>query len=158
FTARLKIGDVSFNLSGAGLGGTLVYTAVVGSGSTSLPSNGTVIFTPAQVGSSSSAQVQISNTGNTVAFINSISAAGPATGVFTLPNLPALPLKIDGGATVSFDVAFAPITLGQAAGTLKVDNQTFNLSGVGNAPPPLPGLAFSGITSSVDAAQQIGIG
>jgi hypothetical protein len=158
FTALLRIGDATFNLSGTGLGVNLTYTAVVGSASTTLASNGTVIFTPAQVGTNSSAQVQISNTGNTATFINSISVTGPATGVFTLTNLPALPVKVDGGATISFGLAFAPITLGQATGTLKIDNQTFNLSGVGDAPPQLPGVSFSGATSAVDAAQQIGVG
>src|SRR5204863_9900240 len=34
----------------------------------------------------------------------------------------------------------------------------FTLSGVGNAPPALPGVSFSGVTSAVDAAQQIGAG
>src|SRR5205814_739965 len=91
-------------------------------------------------------------------FLNSISASGPATGVFTVLNVPALPLKVDIGKTVSFDVAFAPITLGQTTGTLKIDNQTFTLSGVGNAPPALPGVSFSGVTSAVDAAQQVGAG
>lgn len=158
FAALLRIGDATFNLSGAGLGVTLTYTALVGSASTTLASNGTVIFTPAQVGSSSSAQVQISNTGNTATFINSISVTGPATGVLTLTNLPALPVKVDGGATVSFGLAFAPITLGQTTGTLKIDNQTFSLSGVGDAPPPLAGVSFSGASSAVDAAQQIGVG
>ncbi len=158
FTALLRIGDATFNLTGVGLGVTLTYTALVGSASATLASNGTVIFTPAQVGSTSSAQVQISNTGNTATFINSISAAGPATGVFTLTNLPALPVKVDGGATVSFGLAFAPITLGQTTGTLKIDNQTFNLSGAGDAPPPLPGVSFVGTGPVVDAAQQIGVG
>jgi hypothetical protein len=158
FTARLRIGDSSFNLSGVAVGVTLTYTAVVGSASTALGTNGTVIFTPTQVGSTSSAQVQISNTGNAAAFVNSISVAGPASGVFMLPSLPALPLKVDGGATVSFEVDFAPITLGQTTGSLKIDNRAFSLSGSGDPPPPLPGVSFSGSAAAVDAAQQIGIG
>ena len=158
FTARLRIGDASFNLSGVGVGVTFTYTAVVGAASATLASNGSVIFTPTQVGSASSAQIQISNTGNSVAFINSISALGAATGVFTLQNIPNLPVKVDGGATVSFDIAFAPISLGQTTGTLKIDNQAFNLSGIGNAPPPLPAVSFTGASTAVDAAQQIGVG
>src|SRR5262249_32673360 len=126
--------------------------------STVLGTNGTVIFTPTQVGSTSFAQVQISNTGNTATFINSISASGPATGVFALPNLPAMPVKVDSGATISFNLAFNPITLGQTSGSLRIDNRTFNLSGSGDAPPPLPGVSFSGFTTSVDAAQQISVG
>ncbi len=157
-TATLKVGDATFNLSGLGLGATFIYTAVVGSASATLLPNGTVIFTLTPVGSTSSAQVQINNTGNTAGFINSISVAGPATGVFTLTNLPTLPVKVDSGATVSFGLVFAPIALGQSTGTLRIDNQTFNLSGVGDNPPPLPGVSFTGISSTVDAAQQIGVG
>ena len=41
---------------------------------------------------------------------------------------------------------------------MKIDNQTFNLSGVGDAPPALPGVSFVGTGPVVDAAQQIGVG
>jgi hypothetical protein len=158
FTARLRIGNDSFNLSAVAVGVSLTYTAVVGSASTTLGTNGTVFFTPAQVGLTSSAQVQISNTGNAAAFVNSISVTGPATGVFTLPSLPALPIKVNGGATVSFEIDFAPVTVGQATGSLKIDSRNFNLSGSGNPPPPLPNVSFTGSGTSVDAAQQIGVG
>ena len=158
FNARLRIGDASFNLSGVGVGVSLTYTAVIGSASTVLGSNGTLIFTPTQVGSASSAVVQINNTGNTATFINSISVVGPATGVFTLPNLPPMPVKIESGATISFGIAFAPIALGQTTGSLRIDNRTFSLAGSGDPPPPLPGVSFSGFSTAVDAAQQISVG
>jgi hypothetical protein len=157
-TSTLKVGDVTFNLAGVGLGSTLTYTAVVGSATTPLGSNGTVIFRLTQVGYSSPAVVQINNTGNTVAFINSISVAGPSGNVFTLVNLPALPVSVASGATISFGLNFAPVNLGQATGTLRIDNQTFSLSGVGDTPPSLPGVSFTGAGAAVDAAQQIGVG
>src|SRR4051794_5535557 len=94
-TARLQIGNASFNLSGVGIGATLTYAAVIGSASTTLGPNAAVIFTPTQVGSTSSVQVQIGNTGNTVAFINSISANSSSIGVFTLTSVPGLPLRVD---------------------------------------------------------------
>lgn len=158
FTARLRVGNDSFNLSAVAVGVSLTYTAVVGSSSTSLGTNGTVIFTPTQVGATSAVQVQITNTGNSAASVNSISVSGPATGVFTLPGLPALPMKINSGATVSFEIDFAPVTTGQSTGSLKIDSANFNLSGSGNPPPPLPGVTFTGPGATVDAAQQIGIG
>jgi hypothetical protein len=102
--------------------------------------------------------LQVTNTGNTAGYINSISATGPAAGVFTLTSLPPLPVRVEGGATASFGVAFAPISIGQASGTLRIDSQNFNLSGVGDSPPPLPGVSFSGPGSAVDAAQQTGVG
>src|SRR5438093_6546362 len=125
FTARLRIGNDSFDLSAVGVGTTLAFTSVVGSASTPLGDNGAVIFTPTQVGATSTAQVQISNTGNTVAFINSISPTGPATDVFTLPRLPVLPLKVDPGATVTFTVGFAPVVVGQTTGSLRIDSRIF---------------------------------
>jgi len=123
-----------------------------------LASNGTVIFRLTQVGTTSSAQVQISNTGNTAAFINSISVTGPANNVFALTNVPALPVRINEGTTISFGISFAPIVLGQTTGTLKIDSQTFSLSGAGDAPPPLPAVSFTGAGTAVNAAQQIGVG
>jgi hypothetical protein len=157
-TSSLRVGDATFNLTGVGLGVTLTYTAVVGSASTPLPPNGTIIFALTQVGFSSPAQVVITNTGNTAAFVNSISVAGPTGNVFTLTNVPGLPVRVESGAAVSFNVVFAPITLGQSTGTLRIDNQTFNISGVGDAPPPLPGVSFTGAGTAVNAAQQIGVG
>lgn len=157
-TARVQVGGVSFNLSGLGLGATLTYATVIGSASTTLTPNGAVIFTPTPVGSTSTVQLQIGNTGNIAAFINSISVAAPGAGVFTATNVPALPVRIDSGATVSFAIAFAPSVLGENAGTLKIDSQVFTLSGVGNAPPPLPGVTFVGVSPVVDASQQIGVG
>jgi len=156
-TSSLRIGDATFSLSGLGIGSTFTYTAIVGSASTTLVSNSTVIFTLTQVGSTSVAQIVINNTGNTAAFINSISTAGPAGNVFTLTNLPVLPVKIDNNATVSFGVVFAPVILGQATGTLRIDSQTFNLSGVGDTPPALPVVTFGGTGPTVDAAQQVGV-
>lgn len=157
FTARLRIDSASFNLSGVGLGVNLSYAATVGAASTTLLNNGTLIFPPTQVGATSSAQFQVSNTGNAVTFVNSISLTGP-TGVFALTSLPGLPVRIEGGATISFGLVFAPNTLGVTTGTLRIDGQSFNLSGAGNDPPPLPAVAFSGATAATDAAQQIAVG
>jgi hypothetical protein len=44
------------------------------------------------------------------------------------------------------------------SGTLKVDTQTFTLSGVGNPPVPLPNFSYTGASGTVDAQQQPAIG
>src|SRR6185503_4490195 len=97
--------------------------------------NGTVIVPPAAVGATSSARFQIQNTGNAQTFVTSITL--PGTTVFSLTGLPP-PVRIGGGQTLSFGVNFTPIVTGAATASLKVDAQSFNVSSVGNDPPPLP--------------------
>ncbi len=150
--------DVFFNLSGTGTGVTLTFGVTIGTANTTIANSGSLIFPPTQVTASSSARFQINNTGNAPTFVNSISVTGPAGPVFSLADLPVLPVRLGGGETVSFSVLFAPNTLGTVTGTLRVDTQTFNLSGPGTDPPPLPGVTFTGPGSAVDAAQQISVG
>ncbi|HYM13564.1 MAG TPA: choice-of-anchor D domain-containing protein [Bryobacterales bacterium] len=166
-TALLHIDAVSFKLTGVGLGGNLTYAFAVGAATTTVTSNGNVILPPTPVAETSSAQFQVTNTGNQTVFINSISATGPATGVFTLASVPALPVQVAGGATVIFTITFAPIVQGPTTGALRLDNATFNLSGVATDPPPLPSVSFPLTTGagapislggSTDAAGQVSLG
>ncbi len=115
-----------------------------------------MILPPTGVGSTSTARFTIQNTGNTAAFVNSISV--PGTTVFTLTNVPALPARIGGGETLSFTINFTPITTGAAAAALKIDALTFNLSAVGNDPPPLPAVTFPGVAAGADAASLVTVG
>ena len=152
---RLRVDDAFFNLSSVGLGSTLAYSATVGAAATTLANNGSLILPPTAVGATSSARVSISNTGNTPAFVNSISATGT---VFTVGDLPALPARIGGGESVTFSVSFAPAALGSATGAVKVDAVTFNASGVGLDPPALPRVTFPGPTAAAEPATQIPVG
>ena len=153
-TGRLRVDDAFFNLSGVGLGATLAYAVTVGSASSTLAANGTAVFPPTQVGASFSARFQVNNTGNSAAFVSSISLTGT---VYTLTESPVLPARVGGGESIFFNVVFTPVALGTATGTLRVDNVTFNLSAVGSDPAPLPAVSFAGPGATAEAAQQIAV-
>jgi hypothetical protein len=154
---RLRIGTDDFDLAGNGLGPLLNYAYVINNVATTVANNGTVIFTPATVGGSSSLRFAISNTGTTPTTVSSIGLAAPST-VFTLSSLPNLPVNVAPNQTVSFDASFAPVSLGTSTATLRVDNLTFTLSGAGNAPPTLPAIVFDGASGTQDALAQPAIG
>lgn len=154
---RLRVGSDDFELAATGLGATLTYAYVVSGVSTPVTTGGSVIFTPAAVGSSSTLRFAISNTGTSAITVSSIGLAAPST-IFTLGTLPALPIRLEPNASSGFDVTFTPSALGVATATLRVDNQSFTLSGAGNAPPPLPALQFDGASGAQEPLQQPAIG
>lgn len=154
-TARLQIDAASFGVDGTGNGARLTYSSRIGSTVTPIPDGGSVSFPNTNVGDTSSLFIQIANTGNAAGSVSAISA-GPAA--FTLSALPALPVTIGAGQTVEFSVAFAPTAVGQVGGTLQIDDRAIPLRGVGNAPPPLPSVSFTGLTDTTGPLQQPAVG
>jgi len=154
---RLRVGTDDFELSATGLGATLTYAYVLSGVSTPVTSGGSVIFAPAAVGSSTTLRFAIGNTGTSAITVSSIGLAAPST-VYALGALPALPIRLEPNASSGFDVTFTPSALGVTTATLRVDNQSFTLSGAGNAPPPLPALQFDGASGAQEALQQPAIG
>jgi hypothetical protein len=155
-SARLRVGDAFFNVTGVGLGVTLTYAFSVGEASTTVANNGSVVLPQAAVGSTSSARFTISNTGNSPTFVNSISI--PGSTIFTLTDVPALPVRVAGGQAVSFTINFSPIVAGAATGSLKVDALTFNLTATAGDPPALPRVTFPGATATADSAALATVG
>jgi hypothetical protein len=154
---RLKIGADTFGLSASGLGPIFAYSYVAGTNTVTVQNNGTVIFTPAAVGGTSSAQFIIGNTGTAPATVSSIGLAASST-IFTIGTLPQLPLTIDSGTSASFTIEFAPTAVGTATATLNVDTQSFTLSASGTAPAALPAYSFDGPTGAQPARGQPAIG
>ena len=154
---RLRIGTDDFDLSSNGLGSTVNYAYVINNVANTVAAGGSVIFTPAAVGGSSRLRFTMTNTGTSTATVSSVGLAAPTT-VFTLANIPALPVNLAPSASAGFDVVFTPNALGTSTSTLRVDNQIFTLTGAGNAPPPLPEIRFDGATGTQDALQQPAVG
>lgn len=150
---KLRIGADSFDLAGNGLGPTLTYSYSAGGMAFQLQSGSTIVFPPVAVGQSATVRFVVSNNGTADSAINSISASGPAN-TFTLSELPGLPASVVQGGTVQFTVTFTPSTVGSIAGSLKIDTQTFPLSGVGNPPAPLPDYSFQGASGVLEPSQQ----
>ena len=154
---RLRIGGDDFDLASNALGSTVNYAFVINNVSNAVTTGGSVIFTPATVGATSRLRFTMTNTGTSAATVSSIGLAAPTT-IFTLANIPALPINLAPDASAGFDVTFTPTALGTSTSTLRVDNQVFTLSGAGNAPPPLPEIRFDGATGTQDALQQPAVG
>lgn len=156
-TGSLRINNDNFTVEGNALGANLTYFYAAAGGTTSLASGGTVVLPAVAVGDTSSVQFTIKNDGTASQDVFSITAAGTGT-VFSVSGLPSLPRHIEAGASVTFTVTFAPMATGASTGTLKVDTQTFTLSGSGNAPSALPSYSFSGASGAVDPVQQPAVG
>jgi hypothetical protein len=166
---RLRIGADTFNVTGNGLGQTLVYSYVAGSVTTTVQNNNSVVFTPAAVGQTSTLTFQITNNGTAPGSVNSISVgqnqgtgAPPlspnAVSIFSVSKLPALPTTVGAGEVLSFTVTFTPQVIGNANGVLRIDSLAFPVSGVGNPPTALPDYRYTGATGAQAPLQQVSTG
>jgi hypothetical protein len=142
FPGRLRIGADEFPLAGSGAGALLDFQVTVAGTPLKVTPGGTVVLTPAAVGSSSSATFQVTNSGTRPAVVNAISVVKGDS--FTLPDLPGFPLTLAPGASVNFTIRFAPKATGSLSDTLRIDDLAFTLSGAGNPPPALPAYRFEG--------------
>ncbi|MGH9658495.1 MAG: choice-of-anchor D domain-containing protein, partial [Bryobacteraceae bacterium] len=104
---RLRVGTDDFNLTGGGLGPTLLYAYIAGSVNTVVTNNGSIIFPTVVAGGNSSVRVVVTNNGTAPGAINSVSVVTTGT-LFSLGTLPSLPGSIGPGESVSFAVTFAP--------------------------------------------------
>ncbi len=156
-TGQLTIGTATFTVTSTGIGSQLVYSYANSAGSTTVVAGGTVIFAPLAVGSTENVVFTVQNTGTSAASISSINLAA-ASSVFTLQQLPGLPLSLAPNAAVTFTASFAPNNTGTVAVTLAVDTVAFTLSGTGSPPPSLPAYQFQGPSGTLAAAQQPALG
>jgi hypothetical protein len=153
-TAKLLIDGATFSLAGTGLGSQLLFSFVVGSSNTTLGNNGTANFPNTVVGSTVTGSINIQNTGNVGASVNSINLTGQYFGA----TIPPLPASIAAGGTLAIPVSFVPNALGSLTGTMTIDNQTITLRGTGTAPAALPTYTFTGVGDTVSPATQPSIG
>lgn len=156
FPGRLRIGADEFPLAGNGAGALLDFEATVAGTAFKVAGGGSLVLTPAAVGSSSSATFQVTNSGTRQAVVNAISLAKGDS--FTLSGLPAFPVTLAPGASVSFTILFAPKATGSLSDTLKIDDISITVSGVGNPPPALPAYRFEGPSGAQPARSQPAIG
>ena len=156
-SGTLTVGAVSFPLQGAGLGSALIYSYGSAAGSNTVIPSGTVVFSPAKVGQSSTLTFSIQNQGTLSATIASIGLAS-ANSVFQIKNPPPLPLTLNANATAGFTIVFTPTNTGLASDSLQVGSQTFSLSGIGSAPSPLPSYQFQGASGTLAAFEQPSVG
>lgn len=150
---NLIVGSDLFNLTGNGLGSKLAFSYISAVGAITLNNGDAVIFSPVQVTQTQDVTFQIQNAGTQQAHISNIGIADSKS-PFSLIGLPGLPLTLDPGATTQFTIRFAPITAGQASGSLRVDGGLISLIGSGTAPPPLPSYTIDGPNGTVPPQTQ----
>ena len=157
YTGRLRVGDDSFDVVSNGLGPNLTYAYVTGPVSTTISNGGSIVFPPATVGQTSTVRFVIANTGTSPAAVNSVSVVATGT-TFATTTVPRLPATLGPNDTLEFVVAFAPTATGSLTGTLRVDSQSYSLTGVANQPPAISEYRFTGATGAQQAGQQIAVG
>jgi len=154
---QLTVGGDTFVVEANAIGSKLSFTYTNTAASTSISEGGAIIFTPSSVGSSQSLTFSIQNTGTSAATISSINLTTPST-VFSLQQLPALPMNLNPGASVTFAASFVPNNTGTLTAILAVNTSTFTLSGTGTQPAALPAYQFQGPSGTQQPAQQPAIG
>jgi hypothetical protein len=118
----------TINFSGNGITSTFTYKVLIqGKPATTVPPSGTITFPGANVGSSSSLILTITNTGSATGTINSVSVNPP----FTLTSPITLPVTLTTGNSFSVPLTFTPTQVGTQTGYLVVGNASFTLSGQG---------------------------
>jgi hypothetical protein len=118
--------------------------------SSALSAGATIDFGQVVRGASQPKNFTLSNTGASNITVSQLSVSG--TG-FRGPIGQTAPISIGSGQSVSFQIAFEPLS-GQAfQGTLVVDQRTFILTGQG-LDPPLPGASIMFASNIGSSAQQ----
>jgi hypothetical protein len=154
---QLTIGSDTFAVTATGVGSKLTYAYTNTAGSTTVSEGGAIIFPPSQVGSNESLTFSIQNTGTSATTISSIGLATPSS-VFSVQQLPSLPLNLNAGASVTFTAVFLPNNTGTLTATLAINSSTFILSGTGTQPAAVPDYQFQGPSGNPQPAQQPAIG
>jgi hypothetical protein len=135
--------------TGNGIASTFSYTVLIaGTPATTVTPNGTITFPGANVGSTSSLILTITNTGSASGTISSVSTSGP----FTLTSPVTLPVTLTVGNKFSVPLTFTPTQVGTQTGFLVVGNATFTLSGLGLGPNLTYAYSSSAGTFTVNPA------
>ncbi len=154
-TGRLRIGNDTFELKTNVLGAKLRYAYSLGAGSFPVEPNGSLGFNPLDVGLSARMTVTVTNDGSRPANINSIVIS---TGPFLLQSLPPLPASLAPGASISFGMLFSPTAVGSSTALLRIDAQTFSVSGYASSRRPIPSFRYEGDGGVQPPMQQVAIG
>jgi len=150
---RVQIGTDFFDLAATGIGARFNYSYTAGTAAVPVLANGSVFFSPTQAGQTAQTSFTIQNTGTSPATISSIGIQESRT-PFTLTGLPALPVTLNTNQSLKFTVTFTPLTVGFSNATLRIDNQSFSLTGSGTAPPTLPDFRLTGPNGTISALGQ----
>ncbi|MCU1257639.1 MAG: choice-of-anchor domain [Bryobacterales bacterium] len=118
----------TFVLSAQGSGAVLSYTQITATDTTVLSANGTIVLPAAAINGSSSATIQVSNTGSAAGRVASVAVVGSN---FVVSDLAPLPVTLAPGDTMTFRIVFSPKDSGPSTAKLLIDSALFNLQANG---------------------------
>ena len=130
--------SVTFALQGSGSSATLAYQVV--QPATTVAPGGTITFPSTNLGQTSTLVIKVTNTGNASGTVNNITVSGAGFGATSVPPLPQ---TLAPNGSLTFTITFTPTTPNTLTGSLIVNSDLINLSGVGLGPQ----LQFSYITA-----------
>lgn len=130
---------VTISLQGNGSASRFVYQILEADPPVSEGPGGTLPFPDTTVGESNSLVIRVLNAGNATGTISSLNVIGQS---FQIVNAPILPQALAPDASVTFTIAFTPVSPGALTGRLIVNSDIVNLTGTGLGPR----LVFSYVT------------
>jgi hypothetical protein len=130
---------VTISLQGNGSASRFVYQILESDPPVSEGPGGTLPFPETTVGESNSLVIRVLNAGNATGTISSLNVIGQS---FQIVNAPILPQALAPDASVTFTIAFTPVSPGALTGRLIVNSDIVNLGGTGLGPR----LVFSYVT------------
>lgn len=134
---ELQVGTLQYALSGNGVAATdidaLQISYTDSTGVRTLPNPATPIaFDPVIAGTSGTSTLTFTVANPTTSYNSVAISQLTVTGAgFVLGNAPAVPATIAPGASMTFQVIFAPTSTGTFTGTLSIGSRQFSLSGAG---------------------------
>ncbi|MDX2151228.1 MAG: choice-of-anchor D domain-containing protein [Bryobacteraceae bacterium] len=150
---RLRVNNATIEFLAQAAGPRLAYSYALGEITVELQPSGAVLFSATPIGQSRQASFTVSNTGTSAASIASIALTDLSAG-FELTDLPALPLRLEPNASISFGLRYSPDTAALTTTNLRVDTVSFSVSGNGAPAVPLPGYRFEGASATVEPLSQ----
>jgi hypothetical protein len=146
----------TINLSGSGTTSTFSYSyftgTATGTGTGTTPTSvkpggvitllpGVPLATSGTTVASSTANVQVTNTGGSSGTLNAPSISGPGFQLVSSGTI--FPITLAPGATISFTISYTPTQVGTQTGTLAIGGAVFTVSGEGIGPQ----LSFSYVSN-----------
>jgi len=122
---------VTINLQGTGVSPMFSYNVIQGSQTTPVTPPGPISFPDTNVGSSSSAVIQVKNTGTTTGTIN---ASPTVTGPFQISNTQVFPQVLMPNGSFTFTLTYTPTQPGNQTGQLLIGTDLFSVNGNGLGP------------------------
>jgi hypothetical protein len=119
---------VTINLQGTGMAPSLLYQILQSDPPSAVAPGGIIAFDDTIVGQTTTLLVQVLNTGNASAVVNSVVVSGQG---YSVTSGPVLPQTLAPNASITFTMSFTPAAPGPVPGRLVVNSDIFNLVGVG---------------------------